>query len=90
MDMQMRLLLHNFLLFYSAGQDVRSLPVITFSSKTWCRSPETVAKHEFELLLRNPSLKNVVSISQNCSETQISFAVAQPFRQKHAVDRPKL
>ena len=35
-------------------------------------------------------LKNVAAIAQTCSETQISFARAQPFRQKRGVDRPRL
>ena len=56
----------------------------------WCRSPKTVARRKFHLLSRNPLAKNVVSIAQNCSETQILFALAQPSRYKRAVDRPKL
>ena len=34
----------------------------------------------------NPFAKNALSIAQNCSETQISFACAQPSRQKRGVD----
>ena len=45
----------------------------TLSLKTRCRSPKTVAKRKFHLLAGNPLVKNVVSIAQNCSETQISF-----------------
>ena len=52
----------------------------TLSLKTWCRSPKTVAKRKFHLLAVNPLGKNVVSIAQNCSETQISFARGQPSR----------
>ena len=35
-------------------------------------------------------VKNALSIAQNCSETQISFARAQPSRQKRGVDRLNL
>ena len=50
----------------------------TLSLKTRRRSPKTVAKRKFHLLAVNTLGKNVVSIAQNCSETQISFAVGQP------------
>ena len=52
----------------------------TLSLKTWRWSPKTVAKRKFHLLAGNPLAKNVVSIAQNCSETQISFALGQPSR----------
>ena len=52
----------------------------TLSLKTWCRSPKTVAKRKFHLLSVNPLAKSVVSIAQNCSEMQISFALGQPSR----------
>ena len=48
------------------------------SLKTRRRSPKTVAKRKFHFLAVNPLGKNVVSIAQNCSETQISFALGQP------------
>ena len=38
----------------------------------------------------NPFAKNASSLVQNCSETQIFFVRAQPFRKKRVVDRPKL
>ena len=57
----------------------------TLSLKTRCRSPKTVPKRKFPLLARNPLVKNVVSIAQNCSETQISFARAHPSRYKNMV-----
>ena len=52
----------------------------TLSLKTRRRSPKTVAKRKFHLLTGNPLGKNVVSIAQNCSETQISFSAGQPSR----------
>ena len=52
----------------------------TLSLKTRRRSPKTVAKRKFHLLAVNPLGKNVVSIAQNCSETQISFARGEPSR----------
>ena len=38
----------------------------------------------------HPFAKNASSIAQKCSETQISFARAQPSRQERGIDRPKL
>ena len=52
----------------------------TLSLKTWCRSPKTVAKRKFHFLAVNPLATNVVSIAQNCSETQISFSAGEPSR----------
>ena len=52
----------------------------TLSLKTCRRSPKTVAKRKFHLLSVNPLAKSVVSIAQNCSETQILFALTQPSR----------
>ena len=52
----------------------------TLSLKTRRRSPKTVAKRKFHLLAVNPLGKNVVSIAQNCSETQISCARGEPSR----------
>ena len=52
----------------------------TLSLKTRRRSPKTVAKRKFHFLAVNPLAKNVVSIAQNCSETQISFSRGQPSR----------
>ena len=52
----------------------------TLSLKTRRRSPKTVAKRKVHFLPINPLAKNVVSIAQNCSETQISFALGQPSR----------
>ena len=52
----------------------------TLSLKTRRRSPKTVAKRKFHLLAVNPLGKNVVSIAQNCSETQISFSAGEPSR----------
>ena len=43
----------------------------TLSLKTRRRSPKTVAKRKFHFLAVNPLATNVVSIAQNCSETQI-------------------
>ena len=51
---------------------------------------KTVAKRKFRLPSGNPLGKNVVSIAQNCSETQISFSRGEPSREKRGVDRPKL
>ena len=62
----------------------------TLSLKTRRRSPKTVAKRKFHFLAVNPLATNVVSIAQNCSETQISFSRGQPSRYKRGVDRPKL
>ena len=62
----------------------------TLSLKTRRRSPKTVAKRKFHFLAVNPLATNVVSIAQNCSETQISFARGEPSRYKRGVDRPKL
>ena len=50
----------------------------TLSLKTRRRSPKTLAKRKFHFLAVNPLAKNVVSIAQNCSETQISFSADQP------------
>ena len=50
----------------------------TLSLETRRRSPKTVAKRKVHFLPINPLAKNVVSIAQNCSETQISFALGQP------------
>ena len=52
----------------------------TLSLKTRRRSPKTVAKRKVHFLPINPLTKNVVSIAQNCSETQISFSRGQPSR----------
>ena len=52
----------------------------TLSLKTRRRSPKTVAKRKFHFLAVNPLATNVVSIAQNCSETQISFARGEPSR----------
>ena len=52
----------------------------TLSLKTRRRSPKTVAKRKFHFLTVNPLATNVVSIAQNCSETQISFARGEPSR----------
>ena len=52
----------------------------TLSLKTRRRSPKTVAKRKVHFLPINPLAKNVASIAQNCSETQISFALGQPSR----------
>ena len=52
----------------------------TLSLKTRWRSPKTVAKRKFHFLAVNPLPKDVVSIAQNCSETQISFSRGQPSR----------
>ena len=52
----------------------------TLSLKTRRRSPKTVAKRKFHFLALNPLATNVVSIAQNCSETQISFARGEPSR----------
>ena len=52
----------------------------TLSLKTRWRSPKTVAKRKFHFLAVNPLAKDVVSIAQNCSETQISFSRGQPSR----------
>ena len=62
----------------------------TLSLKTRRRSPKTVAKREFHFLAVNPFAKDASSIAQNCSETQISFALGQPSHKKRGVDRPKL
>ena len=50
----------------------------TLSLKSWRRSPKTVAKRKFHFLAVNPLGKNVVSIAQNCSETQFSFLAVNP------------
>jgi len=41
---------------------------------------KTVAKRKVHFLPINPLTKNVVSIAQNCSETQISFSAGEPSR----------
>ena len=71
----MRLLFNYFLLLYiPPGGMGRVNRKATLSLKTWCRSPKTVAKRKFHLLAVNHVGKNVVSIAQNCSETQISVS----------------
>ena len=76
----LRLLFNYFLLLYSAGRDGEGQPESTLSLKTRRRSPKTVAKRKFHFLAVNPLATNVVSIAQNCSETQISFARGEPSR----------
>ena len=83
-----RLLLNYFLLLYSAGRDGEGQPEINHFVKNALSIAQ--AKRKFHLLAGNPLAKNVVSIAQNCSETQILFALTQPSRQKRGVDRPKL
>ena len=68
-----------YLLLYSAGRD----------GETRRRSPKTVAKRKFHLLVVNPFAKNALSIAQNCSETQISFCRRATLSLKTCCRSPK-
>ena len=60
-----------------------------FCAKVANKGRHIPAQTEICPLLFPLSVKIAVSIAQNCSETQISFAFGQPSRQKRGVDRPK-
>ena len=52
----------------------------TLSSKTWCRSPKTIAKRKFDLLPRNLFVKNMVSAAQNCNKRLFFHSAKQVSR----------